>query len=113
MECTCVLLIFLVELWHDNKVVKEREMKKVILKSEDGNEESIITCKQNLIDLAQKEHKDDVEINDGYDDLPADYPRSIETYSEALTYLQTYYSARYANLGELEFEDEKLTKIVA
>lgn len=74
-------------------------MDKIILKTLDG--EIIIDGKKGLISLAKAEHKEDVEeVNGGFDDLPTDYPRSIETYNEALTYLQKYYAERYENIND-------------
>lgn len=74
-------------------------MEKIILKTE--ADDVAVNGKQGLIELAQWEHKQDVEMNGGFDDLPSNYPRSIETYNQAVGYLQEYFDGRYVNINEL------------
>jgi len=57
--------------------------------------------KNSLIDLANIELKEDIEANDGLDSLPEGYPSSIETFDDALDYLETYFSDRYTNISSL------------
>lgn len=76
-------------------------MAKIILTTMDND--VVLDGEEDLIELARIELKEDVfEANDGWDDMPDDYPREINTFNEALVYLQTYFDDRYHNIYEID-----------
>lgn len=64
-----------------------------------------LNSKEELIELAQRELKEDIEVNDGdFESLPNDYPREITTYNESVWYLTKWFEGRYLNIKSLELE---------
>lgn len=75
-------------------------MAKIILKTMDND--VVLDGEKSLIELARAELKEDVfEANDGWEDMSDDYPREINTFDEAVVYLQTYFDDRYHNIHEI------------
>lgn len=75
-------------------------MAKIILTTMDND--VVLDGEQGLIELARAElHEDVFEANDGWDDMSDEYPREINTFDEAVAYLQTYFEDRYHNIQEI------------